>query len=42
VQTIHAQEGLQGFYKGLGPNIIRGIGGALLLVLYDEFNTLLK
>mmetsp|Transcript_9497 Transcript_9497/g.14643 ORF Transcript_9497/g.14643 Transcript_9497/m.14643 type:complete len:178 (+) Transcript_9497:325-858(+) len=36
VQCILRTEGLAGFYKGLGANILRGVGGALLLVCYDE------
>jgi len=32
---IKSQEGLVGFYKGFGANIIRGSGAALVLVLYD-------
>jgi len=35
------QEGLKGFYLGLGPNIIRSIGGAILLVGYDMFKVML-
>ena len=29
-------EGYRGFYRGYAANILRGAGGALLLVLYDE------
>lgn len=32
---IFKKEGIQGFYLGLGPNIIRSLGGASLLVSYD-------
>jgi hypothetical protein len=28
--------GIRGFYQGLTANIFRGVGGALLLVGYDE------
>lgn len=30
-------EGARGFYLGLGPNIVRSFGAALLLVTYDVF-----
>ena len=36
-QKILTIEGVKGFYLGLGPNIIRSIAGALLLVSYDVF-----
>jgi len=32
---IFNKEGIQGFYLGLGPNIMRSVGGASLLVSYD-------
>eukprot|EP01026_Neomeris_dumetosa_P031639 TRINITY_DN25076_c2_g1_i1.p1 TRINITY_DN25076_c2_g1~~TRINITY_DN25076_c2_g1_i1.p1 ORF type:complete len:350 (-),score=42.48 TRINITY_DN25076_c2_g1_i1:225-1274(-) len=34
---IAAQEGVPAFFKGAFSNILRGTGGALVLVLYDEF-----
>eukprot|EP00667_Euglena_gracilis_P013747 EG_transcript_14195 len=34
--VIRQQEGLGGFYKGALSNIFRGLGAALVLVLYDE------
>lgn len=40
--TVAQKEGIRGFYLGLGPNIVRSIGGALLLVGYDSFRWLLK
>ena len=36
-QKILTTEGVKGFYLGLGPNIVRSIAGALLLVSYDIF-----
>eukprot|EP01083_Nonionella_stella_P010282 29338_1 len=36
-RLIFAEEGLRGFYLGIGPNLIRSFGGALLLVTYDVF-----
>jgi len=30
-------EGVNAFFKGAGSNVIRGTGGAIVLVLYDEF-----
>jgi solute carrier family 25 (adenine nucleotide translocator) protein 4/5/6/31 len=41
VVTVLRTEGVSGFFLGLGPNIIRSLGGALLLVGYDAFKTLL-
>ena len=29
--------GVQGFFKGAGSNILRGLGGAIVLAVYDEF-----
>ena len=35
---IYSTEGVAGFFRGLAPNVVRsGIGGAFLLVSYDEF-----
>lgn len=34
-------EGLRGFYLGIGPNLVRSFGGALALVAYDGFKTVL-
>lgn len=38
---IKQQEGMLGFYKGFGANILRGSGAALVLVLYDYFQDIL-
>lgn len=35
--AIAKNEGTAAFFKGAGSNVIRGTGGALVLVLYDEF-----
>jgi len=35
-KKIAATEGPKAFFKGAGSNIIRGTGGAIVLVLYDE------
>jgi len=40
-RKIWTEEGYRGFYLGLGPNLVRCIGSALVLVLYDEFKTIL-
>lgn len=40
-RRVWAEEGLKGFYLGLGPNLVRCIGSALVLVSYDEFKRLL-
>ena len=34
---VWRQEGWRGFYLGIGPNLVRSVGGALLLVAYDVF-----
>lgn len=39
--TLMKKEGPSAFFKGAASNIIRGTGGALVLVLYDEFQKLL-
>ena len=39
--TILREEGCCGFYKGVGSNILRGLGAALVLVLYDELRKML-
>lgn len=38
---ILAQEGPTAFFKGAASNIIRGTGGALVLVMYDEFKKMM-
>lgn len=35
-RKIYQQEGLKAFFKGSLSNVLRGTGGALVLVLYDE------
>lgn len=40
-RKIAAQEGGKAFFKGAFSNILRGTGGALVLVLYDELKTLM-
>lgn len=37
IEKIAANEGPKAFFKGALSNIIRGAGGSLVLVLYDEF-----
>lgn len=34
-REVWRKEGMRGFYLGLTPNLVRSIGGALMLVLYD-------
>jgi solute carrier family 25 (mitochondrial adenine nucleotide translocator), member 4/5/6/31 len=34
-RVVWSKEGLRGFYLGLTPNLVRSIGGALMLVVYD-------
>ncbi|CAD2087258.1 ADP/ATP transporter on adenylate translocase, putative [Plasmodium vinckei lentum] len=38
---ILKHEGISGFFKGAWANVIRGAGGALVLVFYDELQRLL-
>ena len=35
-KKVYTEEGMKGFFKGAWSNVIRGAGGALVLVLYDE------
>jgi len=35
-RKVYAQEGTKGFFKGAWSNVIRGAGGAMVLVMYDE------
>lgn len=39
--TIAKQEGSKAFFKGAFSNVLRGTGGAFVLVLYDEIKKLL-
>ena len=38
---IAKQEGGRAFFKGAFSNVLRGTGGALVLVLYDELKVLM-
>lgn len=38
--TISKSEGPKAFFKGALSNVFRGIGGAFVLVLYDEIKNL--
>jgi len=40
-KKIAQQEGANAFFKGAFSNVLRGTGGALVLVLYDEIQVLL-
>jgi len=35
----YQKKGMNGFFKGAGANIIRGAGGSLVLVMYDEMQS---
>lgn len=39
--TIYKSEGGNAFFKGAFSNVLRGTGGALVLVLYDEIKNLI-
>ncbi|XP_077982615.1 ADP/ATP translocase 3-like [Glandiceps talaboti] len=41
-RKIYQQEGGRAFFKGAFSNVLRGTGGALVLVLYDEIQHILK
>lgn len=36
-KKIARDEGGKAFFKGAWSNVLRGMGGAFVLVLYDEF-----
>jgi hypothetical protein len=36
-RQIYSREGARGFFHGLGPNLAKTVGGAMLLVAYDSF-----
>ena len=38
---IASQEGMGAFFKGAFSNVIRGAGGAIVLVMYDEIKKVL-
>lgn len=40
-RTVFSQEGIRGFFLGIGPNLLRSMGGALLLVGYDRVRSIL-
>ena len=40
-RQVWVREGVRGFYLGLAPNLVRSIGGALMLVAYDALKELL-
>lgn len=39
-RKVFAQEGFNGFFKGALSNVLRGAGGAMVLVMYDELQKL--
>jgi solute carrier family 25 (mitochondrial adenine nucleotide translocator), member 4/5/6/31 len=39
--TIAKNEGSKAFFKGALSNVLRGTGGALVLVMYDEIKAVL-
>jgi len=41
-QIIWKRDGFKGFYAGYSAHLVRGIGGAFLLVGYDEVQKLLR
>jgi solute carrier family 25 (mitochondrial adenine nucleotide translocator), member 4/5/6/31 len=41
IRQVYATQGLRGFFLGLGPNLVRSVGGALFLVAYDSVRVML-
>lgn len=41
-KMILKKEGAQGFFKGLKSDMLTGIGGSLILVLYDDMKKLIS
>ena len=41
MRVIAVDEGVRGFFLGIGPNLVRSIGAALLLVVYDGVKEIL-
>ena len=39
---IYQQEGFSAFFKGAFSNVLRGVGGALVLIMYDEIKAALN
>ena len=37
IRLVFANEGIRGFFLGIGPNVLRSVSGALLLVAYVAF-----
>ena len=35
-KMVWAQEGFTAYFKGAGANVLRAVGGALVLTLYDR------
>ncbi|GKY94983.1 hypothetical protein MPSEU_000462900 [Mayamaea pseudoterrestris] len=42
MRQVLRKEGVRGFYLGIGPNLVRSVSGALLLVGYDAVRSLLR
>jgi solute carrier family 25 (adenine nucleotide translocator) protein 4/5/6/31 len=40
-RIVWKTEGMRGFFLGIGPNIVRSFGGAILLVAYDVFKDMI-
>ena len=40
-RVVWLQEGMRGFYLGIAPNMVRSVGGALMLVAYDVLKVIL-
>lgn len=41
-QQVLAKEGLKGMYKGMVPELFRGVGGSLVIVAYDRIKVIFQ
>jgi len=39
-QKVLKNEGLKGMYKGMVPELFRGVGGSLVIVAYDRIKVI--
>lgn len=41
-KQIAEKEGSKAFFKGAGSNVLRGMGGSLVLVMYDKLQVVIE
>lgn len=39
-KQVMAKEGLRGMYKGMVPELFRGVGGSVVIVAYDRIKVI--